>query len=202
MGTLALPAVGRIDVKLYAADPGAVELGRFVPVFHGWIRRGAVPGLLIDVADYAHVHHGPGVMLIGHDADYALDLGDGRPGLLYQRKRGAAGDLRARLRGALATAVLAARELEADPEAGGIRFRADELQVRLLDRLAAPDDDDTLAALRPDLDAVLEDAYPGAEVGVERVVDPAGPFAVRVRVAGSASLDELARRLGGEVQPV
>jgi len=31
-----------------------------------------VPGLLIDVADYAHVPDGPGVILIGHDVDYGI----------------------------------------------------------------------------------------------------------------------------------
>ncbi|MBY0396577.1 MAG: hypothetical protein K2X91_08940, partial [Thermoleophilia bacterium] len=77
----------RIGVKLYAEDPAAVRPDRFIPVFHGWIQRGAVPGLLIDVADYAHVPQGPGVMLIGHEADHAIDLGEGRPGVLYQRKR-------------------------------------------------------------------------------------------------------------------
>jgi hypothetical protein len=195
MAVATLPGTARIDVKLFADDPGADDLERFIPLFHDWIRRGAVPGLLIDVADYKHVHHGPGIMLIGHEADYALDLGEGRPGLLYQRKRGAEGDLRDRLREAIGTAVLAAREVEADPDAGGIRFRTGELVVRVLDRLAAPNDDATLEALRPDLEAVLAEAYPGAAPGVERIEEAGGPFAVRVTAAESPSLDELARRL-------
>jgi hypothetical protein len=196
MGAATLPAVARLDVKLFAADPAAVELEGFIKVFHGWIRRGAVPGLLIDVADYAHVHHGPGVMLIGHEVDYALDLVDGRPGLLCQLKRGGEGDLRARLRWALAAAVRAAAEAEDDPDAGGIRFRTDELQVRLLDRLAVPDEEGALEALRPDLEAALEDASAGASPSVERIGEPGDPFTVRVRIPGAPSLAELARRLG------
>jgi hypothetical protein len=188
--------VERIGVKLYAADPGLVEVDRFIAVFHDWIRRGAVPGLLIDVADYSHIHEGPGVMLIGHEADHALDLGEGRPGLLYQRKRDSRGDLRERLRQALTGAVVAAAEAEAEPGAGPIAFRTDEFRVVLLDRLAAPNDEATLAALRPALEDVLAEAYPGREVTLERIGDDARePFGVRVRVAGAPALAELRRRL-------
>src|SRR5262245_65938136 len=123
MAVATLAGVERIGVKLYAVDPDAVEPARFIGVFHDWIRRGAVPGLLIDVADYAHVHRGPGVLLIGHEADYALDLGEGRPGFLAQRKRDGRGDLRDRLAGALAGAAQGALEAEAEPAAGGVRFR-------------------------------------------------------------------------------
>ena len=44
--------------------------------------------LLLDVADYKHVQEGPGIVLIGHEADYSLDLGGGRAGLVYDRNRG------------------------------------------------------------------------------------------------------------------
>ena len=46
-----------------------------------------LPELLIDVANYAHVPKGPGVVLIGHGSDYFMDEGEGRLGLLYNRKR-------------------------------------------------------------------------------------------------------------------
>lgn len=174
----------RIGVKLYAEDPAAVRPDRFIPVFHGWIQRGAVPGLLIDVADYAHVPQGPGVMLIGHEADHAIDLGEGRPGVLYQRKRDLDGTLEERIGAALDAAEIAAAELEADPDAGGLRFGRDELLVRILDRLAAPNAPATLEAVRPALLAALERRRPGAALSLEHVDDPKGPFAVRVRLSG------------------
>ena len=37
--------------------------------------------------DYRHVHDGPDVMLTAHDAHYAMDMADGRMGLLYSRRR-------------------------------------------------------------------------------------------------------------------
>ena len=44
-------------------------------VFHAWIQKGAVEGLLLDVADYQHIQDGPGMILIGDQVDYAFDLG-------------------------------------------------------------------------------------------------------------------------------
>ena len=95
-------------------SPSAVEPGAFIPVFHRWIQERRVEGLAIDVADYRHVPEGPGVLLVGHEADYVLDLAEGPPGLLYSRKRGTGGPLETRLRtsihAALVRVVLSERE--------------------------------------------------------------------------------------------
>lgn len=44
-----------------------------IKMLHRWIREGAVPGILLDVADYAHVPDGPGVLLVGHEVDYGFE---------------------------------------------------------------------------------------------------------------------------------
>ena len=50
------------------AETGEIELEKLVPVFHQWIREKKIPDeLLIDVADYAHVPQGPGVVLIDQE---------------------------------------------------------------------------------------------------------------------------------------
>jgi len=183
MAVATLDDVVRIAVKLYALEPASVEMDRFIGVFHGWIQRGAVPGLLIDVADYAHVHEGPGVMLIGHEADHAIDVGEGRPGIAYSRKREPEGTLEDRIRSAIEAVELAAGELEGDPDAGGVRFGRDELLLRVNDRLAAPNDEATYEALRPALEAALAELRPGRPASIERVPDAGGPLTIRVRLA-------------------
>jgi hypothetical protein len=183
MTTVTDTGIVRIGAKLYAADPEAVDLGAYIGLFHGWIQGRTLDGLPIDVADYAHVPDGPGVMLIGHEADRSLDLGEGRPGVLYQRKRDLDGTLEERLRTVLDAVQDTARRIEEDPAAAGVRFGRDEVLVRVLDRRLAPNDDATLAALRPALEAALAAALPGREAALERVADdPKGPFAVRVRL--------------------
>lgn len=194
----------RVGAKIPLADGRSIALERLVPVFHRWIRSAAdgaapVPGLLIDVADYAHVPDGPGMMLIAHEADYALDLGLGGPGLLYQQKRGATGTTAERIASSLASAVRAARRLETEPDLGGPRFEAGAPLVRVVDRLRAPAEDATLERLRPDLVAAAVAIYGEAPSAIERVGDPTLPFTVRMRVPAPGGLEAVEARLGAPI---
>ena len=181
MTTAAATDLVRIGAKLYAEDPGAIDLPAFIPLFHGWIQARSLDGVPIDVADYAHVPDGPGVMLIGHEADRSLDLGEGRPGVLYQRKRGGEGTLEDRFAAAIEAADTLADDVEGDPAADGVRFGRDEILIRVNDRLSAPNDDATLDALRPAIEAALARARPGRAAAVARVTeDPRGPLRARV----------------------
>ena len=71
----------KYELKFFLDDTAGVEMEEFIPVFHDWIQTQQLAELLIDVADYRHVPHGPGVVLIAHDAHYAMDLADDRLGL-------------------------------------------------------------------------------------------------------------------------
>ncbi len=81
--------------------------------------------MLIDVADYKHVQDGPGILIIGHEGDYALDQENGRSGLLYTRKREwPTPDFKERLQLVISLAVQAAQILAAD-ETLNLNFRTD-----------------------------------------------------------------------------
>jgi hypothetical protein len=128
----------RLAIKIPATRPiPRDELHPFIGVFHRLIQEAAVPGLLIDVADYAHVPDGPGVMLIGHDVDYGIDLAGGRTGLLTVRKRAGEVELADLFRDTLAKALAAARAIEADPSVS-VGFAVDEIEIAFPDRLSAP----------------------------------------------------------------
>ncbi|MDH3583047.1 MAG: hypothetical protein OER86_02400 [Phycisphaerae bacterium] len=146
----------RIGIKLFFAPDAAIDLAAAIAVFHRWIRDGRIPAMLIDVADYRHVPEGPGVMLIGHDVDYALDQGGGELGLLTVLKRGSASDLKGGLAEALRLALLGAVALEQEAALGTVRVRTDRLQVTLLDRLQAPNDAATRGDLQPAVESALK----------------------------------------------
>ncbi len=166
----------RLQVKLY--EEGArLDPEALVPVWHRWIaERRVVDDTLVDVADYGHVKDGPGIALIGHGADFFYDEGEGRPGLLVFRKRAFEGDLRARLRDAFERVLCARGWLEADL---GARFGTDEVLVRVLDRLHAPNDDATFEALAPIVREIAEEVL-GHPVEVTRAGTPKGPLSARV----------------------
>lgn len=186
----------RLSLKLYLADGIAVDPPRLVPLFHEWIRNGTVEGLLIDVADYAHVHHGPATMLIGHDADHAVDLSEGRPGLVYTRKRPPPGDLEADVREGLRRLLSAARALtlKADPHPS-VRFRTDEIRLQALDRLEFPNRPDVLEALSAAARAALQGVFSGIALNLQdAAADRRQPATLRIQAPGAPDLDALLAR--------
>ncbi|HEY3493298.1 MAG TPA: hypothetical protein VGK73_01375 [Polyangiaceae bacterium] len=182
----------RLSVKIYAAETRPAEL--FIPVFHRFIREQVFGELAIDVADYGHVPEGPGVALIGHAFDYYWDDGEGRPGLVYTRKREPK-PAAERLGHAVQQLLVGARLLEADPTLSGLRFRTGELLVRALDRLNAPPTEAGFAELRSEVGALGQKLF-GAS-NVERVGDAREPLSARLTASNApASVAELASRLG------
>ncbi|MGH7818559.1 MAG: hypothetical protein ACREQ9_02180 [Candidatus Binatia bacterium] len=186
----------KLAIKLFV-EPGAVRpLADFIPVFHRWIQMHAVNGVLVDVADYSHVESGPGVLLIGHEANYAIDVGGGRMGLLYSRKQPSEGGLAERLARHARSALTACRLLEQAPELERqVRFRTGEVLIVANDRLLAPNTEETLAELRPALDDFLARLYGDARVTLERELDPKERFAVTALADRSHDVDTLLARL-------
>jgi hypothetical protein len=77
----------KYGVKLFFTN-SSKPIKDFVPVFHGWLQQQALPGhMLLDVHDYSHVHHGPGILLVAHEANISVDEAEGRRGLVYIRKQ-------------------------------------------------------------------------------------------------------------------
>src|SRR5437763_3400047 len=115
----------KLSLKFFAHDGSHADESVIVPLFHRWIQDQAIPGhLLIDVADYAHVKNGPGVVLVSHEANFSTDAAlDHRLGLLYQRKAPIDGDTTAQLRTVFHTALTAVSLLENSFElAGRLKF--------------------------------------------------------------------------------
>ncbi len=183
-----------LAIKFYAVD--SVELGPrdFVPIFHEWIQSHRLENeVMIDVADYSHVHHGPGVLLMCHEGQYSLDQAEGRLGLLYSRKRRAEGDVRSRLRRAFGAALKACMLLQAEPAfEGKLHFRYDEALFKIQNRLLAPRTPEAFDAVKEGLLPFLGELYPEADdIQVEAVGEPKEPFAVRIAVSQDPPISDV-----------
>lgn len=176
----------RVQVKFYVDGEGPTP-SDLIPVFHRWIRDQRVDDpTLIDVADYTHVYQGPGVVLIGHGGDWYYDLGEGRPGMMYSRKRHFEGALGARLVDAIRRAAKASVALETDL---GVRFGSGELLVRVPDRLHVRNDADGFEAFAPILEASAREVFgPDAVLTFEHAGGPKDALCARVRVENGPSL--------------
>jgi len=168
-------------VKYFAEDPSAVRLDAVIPVYHRWIQKQAVEGMLLDVADYGHLPQSPGVMLVAHEADYCMDAMEGPLGLLYNRKTSTGGRLSDRIAAAFWAALGACVKLENEPEfQGRLKFDARRALFIANDRLNAPNTEEGYQALRSDLSAAIAKVYP-SNFELHRVTaDPRSRLTVQV----------------------
>lgn len=188
-------ALHRISIKYFLSDPATPDLAAIIGIFHKWIQHKSIEGIPIDVADYRHVPEGPGVMLIGHDFDYALDEADGRPGLCYVRKRSTGCDLDELLRSAVYGALTGCRLLQ-DELNGDATFRTDEAMLAIPDRLRAPNRQNTLDELQSSIVGVLNPVYNPARVHVKRDDgDSRQPLTLKITAEGAADVRTLLKHL-------
>ena len=185
----------RLSIKFFAKADKAPDLGPFTPLFHRWIQNGTVEGLLVDVADYKHVPDGPGVMLIGHDVDYGIDLAGGKAGLLVVRKRyERQGELAEVLRDTIRKAVLAARAIQADATTG-LELSASCIQITLIDRLAAPNTDESFAEARRQIEPLLGELFEEGFDAQRGSTDPRACLSLVVTTKAATDFDALLDRL-------
>ncbi|MDQ2696553.1 MAG: hypothetical protein M3Z21_14510 [Pseudomonadota bacterium] len=185
----------KLGIKIFAADAERVDLLALIPVFHRWIQTYALEDLLVDVADYSHVHAGPGILLVAHEGNYGFDETGSRRGLMYYAKRELPGTLDERLAAVCRKALTACRLLEQDAGLQGqVSFRGDEIQLFANDRLAAPNTDETFAGLQPALEALLARLYPQGYT-LAREADRKERFAVTVKAAEATDVETLLQRL-------
>ena len=151
----------KLAVKSFIENPSAIKLEEFVPVFHRWIQNQLLPDhLLIDVGDYKHVHEGPGIVLVGHQANLYADEGDGRLGLMYVRKQPLPGSFHERLRAVFQHALAACSLLEDEASLPvRVKFRTDESVFRVNDRLLAPNEPSTFEQIKDDLQRFVQTLY-------------------------------------------
>lgn len=177
----------RFCVKFYAGEPAQVKPGELIPVFHRWIQQRAVEGTLVDVADYAHLPQSPGVLLVSHEADYAMDSMEGPLGLLYSRKAASAGSLPERILAGFRAALGACVRLENEPEfLDRLVFKAARALFIANDRLNAPNTEESYQALRIPLATAVAKIYPSGADLRRASTDPRSRLAIEVSSRGPA----------------
>ena len=171
-----------LNVKLLVKEPEEVPLEPLIPVFHSWIEGQVFEELLLDVADYRHVPAGPGVVLIGHQANYSVDHTDERLGVRYNRKATVNGSNQDALRQAMRASLIACQRLETEPRlAGKLQFNGQEIEFFVNDRLLAPNGDATREALHSEFETFFEKLFRGSEYSLSYTSEPRKLFGASVR---------------------
>ena len=183
-----------ISVKLFLQEQEGIDLAALVPVFHGWIQEQIFDELLIDVADYRHVPDGPGVMVIGHEADYSVDNTDGRLGVRYHRKAVLNSDNQERLRQAIRSAFAACLRLEEDPALNQkLRFNGQDVEIVVNDRLLAPNNPEIRQAIEPEIRALADKLFGAGSYQLTWQTDPRRLLSATVKVSKSFTAKDISQ---------
>jgi len=186
----------KINVKLFVDAPDEVRLDAFLPVFVRWRENKQHPSQWVDMADYAHVPKGPGIMIIGHQGNLAVDLADPGPGILYANKKDLEGDnderilecFRRALRLTLALIEEPEYPIELTPQPG-------TWQLTFNDRMNTPNTDQTESALRPAMNQAIERLFGVEHTAVVREKDPLLRYGFMIHSDNVDSLDTIATNL-------
>ncbi|MFQ5425660.1 MAG: hypothetical protein ACE5EV_01105 [Gaiellales bacterium] len=186
----------RLAVKFFTKpDPAApVDLEPFIALFHEFIQAKRLDGLLIDVADYSHVPAGPGVILIGHDAEYGLDRAGGLAGLRTLGKRFENATLDEALRQTLCKALRCVAAIESDGRTG-LRFETATVEIQLVDRLQAPHTEQALRAALDEAAPAIDLLFGNAVLETAGELDPRSLPTLSAVAAESADVPTLLARL-------
>ena len=172
-----------INVKLHLKNSGVADLEPLISVFHDWVKEQSCEEILIDVADYRHVPGGPGIILIGHEADFSLDEGDRHLGVRYNRKAPLPGSDQSRFRQALKAALEACDKLEVDPRLSGkLNLECQDIELFINDRLLAPNDPSTHHLVIPEIQQFYDDLFGKKNYLINHQEDPRKLFSVLVHL--------------------
>lgn len=184
----------KLNVKFLAVQHEPVPPAAFVEVFHNWIQ--ASDGLYHDVADYSHMHAGPGIILVAHEANVSIDETGNRRGLLYNHKAPCRGSNQEKLRHVFRAAAEYCRRIEQEATLRGkISFRLNEAELIVNDRLLAPNTAEAFLAIREDLERFCQQLYGTNSLSLERDADPRKRLTVRIAAPGLVDIPTLQRRL-------
>jgi hypothetical protein len=190
-----------INLKFFIENGASLNLESFHGVFNKWIQKSLTNDLLVDVAEYLHVHNGPGIMLIGHSANYSLDLTAGRLGLLYNRKEKVEGTNKQKLAQAAHAALSAMQILEKENR---VRFIGNEVQFIINDRLLTPNTAETFSELKSDLESFFGTLFKGSNVTLvhSSLSEPRARFTLDVKSASAFDTQTLLDNISAELEPV
>lgn len=192
----------RIQIKIATDAPANINLDPFLEIFARWRMEKDHPAEWVDLADYAHMSRGPGIVLVGHRCNISFDLTNPGPGILYFAKKGLSGSLAERIAAAfhdcfeLTSRLLAEKEFPAN-----VHLRTDAIEIRLADRLQAPNNAATDQEVRPALRQVLDVLLGPSQYELTRQSDSGEAYGFSIQSKAPAPLDLLLERVTPTTRP-
>ncbi len=182
----------RINLKLLADAPPDFSVDSFLAIFGRWRNDATNPAAWFDLADYAHMPKGAGVVLVGKQGNFSIDLGDPGPGLLYCGKQDYSGPVEQRITETFQRCLALVKPLLTEPEyPPDLEVQPGKWELAINDRLDSPNTGATDRELRPGISAALDTVFGPGAYAMERESDPQKRYGFSIRSSQITTIDDL-----------
>ncbi len=182
----------RINLKLLADAPPDFSVDSFLAIFGRWRNDATNPAAWFDLADYAHMPKGAGVVLVGKQGNFSIDLGDPGPGLLYCGKQDYSGPVEQRITETFQRCLALVKPLLTEPEyPSDLEVQPGKWELAINDRLDSPNTGATDRELRPGISAALDTVFGPGAYAMEREPDPQKRYGFSIRSSQITTIDDL-----------
>ena len=191
----------RIHLKILADAPAGLSLDPFLAIFGRWRHDKNHPAEWVDLADYAHMAKGPGIMLGGKQCNFCVSTDDPGLGLLYAGKKDFEGPVENRVLEAFRRCIRLSQALAAEPEfPPEMTLNTKSWELFINDRLQFPNTDATDRLLRAPIQAALDELFGAGDYAMTRDTDNKRRYAFSIRAEKPETLNTLLDRADGFVQ--
>ena len=182
----------RIDLKAMLDAPRGVELDSLLAIFGRWRNDKAHPAQWVDLADYAHMNSGAGVVLVGKQGLFGVTRFDPGLALFYSGRRGYEGSGEQRILESFRRHLALSTALFREPEyPAALKKLTGSWELAVNDRLAFPNNEETDRILRPAVHSALDTLFGSGRYELSAEPDRQKRYGFLVRVSGDVDLNRL-----------
>ena len=188
--------VQKVTLKLFTDEPATVNLTPFIAIFARWRLDKSHSAQWVDLADYAHLAKGPGIVLIGKQGNLAVDFSEPGAGILWSNKKELAGKIEDRILQVMNRSLTLASLLTSEPDyPETFKPRPGFWELSFNDRLEAPNENEVDVILRPHIEAVFDYLFGKDKYSLVRQVDPGRRYGFIIHCDSVHSLNSLLLKL-------
>jgi hypothetical protein len=181
----------RIDTYALIDAPRNAKLDPLLAIFGRWRNDHEHPAKWVDLADYAHMSRGAGVVMVGKQGIFGVTRFDPGLGLFYSGRAEYEGTIEQRVIESFRRHLSLATALLNEPEyPEELKKLTGVWDLTINDRLNFPNNGETDQQLRPAIEAALDKLFGSGAYELTRNSDPQRRYGFTLR-ANTSNLDQL-----------
>jgi hypothetical protein len=172
-------------IKIFSTNNSPNGAADYIATFNEFIANKTLKDALIDVADYSHMHNGPGVLLTAHETNWSYDEQYGKPGIMVVNKVHSTYEGESGIKELLESITFACKTLEQTPRHKGLTFNYNTIEFLINDRLCKGQAlTETIDEAKTAFEKFSTTMYNDSSIKFEDFTDPANRSGIKVKISG------------------